>query len=82
VASAGFSVYLANFGSYERVYGVLGTAIAFLVWAWILNLTLLGGLEVSLALGRARSHGQTKREVAAPPESSSPAAEDSHHNGA
>ena len=55
VASVGFSVYLANFGSYERVYGVLGTAIAFLVWAWILNLTLLGGLEVSLALGRARS---------------------------
>jgi membrane protein len=55
VASAGFSVYLANFGSYERVYGVLGTAIAFLVWAWILNLTLLGGLEVSLALGRRRA---------------------------
>jgi membrane protein len=55
VASAGFSVYLANFGSYDRVYGVLGTAIAFLVWAWILNLTLLGGLEVSLALGRGRS---------------------------
>ena len=55
VASAGFSVYLANFGSYERVYGVLGTAIAFLVWAWILDLTLLGGLEVSLALGRRRA---------------------------
>jgi membrane protein len=55
VASVGFSVYLANFGSYERVYGVLGTAIAFLVWAWILNLTLLAGLEVSLALGKGRS---------------------------
>ena len=55
VASAGFSVYLANFGSYDRVYGVLGTAIAFLVWAWILNLTLLSGLEVSLALGKGRA---------------------------
>ena len=55
LASAGFSVYLAHFGSYDRVYGVLGTAIAFLVWAWILNLTLLGGLEVSLALGRRRA---------------------------
>ena len=55
VASAGFSVYLAHFGSYDRVYGVLGTAIAFLVWAWILDLTLLGGLEVSLALGGRRA---------------------------
>ena len=52
LASAGFSFYLANFASYERVYGVRGTAIAFLVWAWILDLTLLGGLEVSLALGK------------------------------
>jgi membrane protein len=52
LASAGFSIYLANFASYERVYGALGTAIAFLVWAWILDLTLLGGLEVSMALGR------------------------------
>ena len=67
VASASFSFYLAHFGSYERVYGVLGTAIAFLVWAWILNLTLLGGLEVSLVLGRRRasvpeSKGQDARE--------------------
>jgi len=52
LASVGFSVYLANFASYDRVYGALGTAIAFLVWAWILDLTLLGGLEVSLALGK------------------------------
>jgi len=55
LASAGFSIYLAHFGSYDRVYGVLGTAIAFLVWAWIFDLTLLGGLEVSLALGRRRA---------------------------
>jgi len=50
-ASAVFSAYLAHFGSYNRVYGVLGTAIAFLVWAWILNLALLCGLEMSVALG-------------------------------
>ena len=50
-ASAAFSAYLAHFGSYNRVYGVLGTAIAFLVWAWIFNLALLGGLELSVILG-------------------------------
>jgi membrane protein len=54
VASAVFSFYLANFASYNRVYGILGTGIAFLVWLWIRDLTLLGGLEVSLALGRRR----------------------------
>ena len=54
IASAGFSFYLANFASYDRVYGVLGTAIALLVWAWIFDLTLLAGLEVSMALGRRR----------------------------
>jgi membrane protein len=57
VASAIFSYYLANFASYNRVYGVLGTGIAFLVWLWIRDLTLLGGLEVSLALGRRRRSG-------------------------
>jgi membrane protein len=54
VASAVFSFYLTNFASYNRVYGVLGTGIAFLVWMWIRELTLLGGLEVSLALERRR----------------------------
>ena len=54
IASAGFSFYLANFGSYDRVYGMLGAAIGLLVWAWILDLTLLAGLEVSLALARRR----------------------------
>ncbi|HZL65459.1 MAG TPA: YihY/virulence factor BrkB family protein [Thermoleophilia bacterium] len=59
-ASAVFSAYLAHFGSYNRVYGVLGTAIALLVWAWILNLTLLGGLEVSVALGGGGRDAKTE----------------------
>jgi membrane protein len=67
VASAVFSFYLANFGSYDRVYGVLGTAIAFLVWAWILDLTLLGGLEVSVALEASRGRPKAKGDTAAPP---------------
>jgi membrane protein len=58
VASAIFSYYLANFASYNRVYGALGTGIAFLVWLWIRDLTLLGGLEVSLALQRRRGRAE------------------------
>jgi len=70
IASAVFSFYLANFGSYDRVYGVLGTGIAFLVWAWILDLTLLGGLEVSVALGTWRGRSKAKGDTAALPEPS------------
>jgi membrane protein len=46
-ASALFSLYLSNFAHYNRVYGALGAAVAFLVWAWLLNLTLLVGAEVN-----------------------------------
>jgi membrane protein len=70
IASAVFSFYLANFGSYDRVYGVLGTGIAFLVWAWILDLTLLGGLEVSVALGKWRGRPKAKGDTVALPEPS------------
>ena len=46
-ASALFSLYLANFANYNRVYGTLGAAVAFLIWAWLLNLALLVGAEVN-----------------------------------
>ena len=46
-ASVGFSFYLDNFASYNRVYGTLGAAVAFLVWAWLVNLALLVGVEVN-----------------------------------
>jgi membrane protein len=56
-ASAGFSFYLSRFASYQRVYGLLGAAIASLVWAWLLNIGLLMGFEVTAAL-EYRSHGR------------------------
>ena len=52
VASLLFSVYLSHFASYERVYGLLGAAVAALVWAWLLNIGLLVGFEVTTLLER------------------------------
>jgi membrane protein len=43
VASAGFAVYVANFGSYDKTYGTLGGLVALLVWFWISNLAILFG---------------------------------------
>jgi membrane protein len=44
VASAGFSIYLTNFGAYNEVYGSIGAVIAMLMWLFISAwLVLLGG---------------------------------------
>lgn len=55
VASAGFALYVANFGSYNKTYGTLGGVIIFLVWLWITNLAVLLGLEFDAELVRQRA---------------------------
>jgi membrane protein len=54
VASIGFSIYVSNFGSYNRTYGSLGAAVTFLVWLWITNIALLFGAELDAELERSR----------------------------
>jgi membrane protein len=54
VASAGFALYVANFGSYNATYGTLGGAILLLVWLWIANLALLLGAQFDAELERER----------------------------
>ncbi|SCK43354.1 YihY/virulence factor BrkB family protein [Streptomyces sp. WMMB 322] len=54
-ASAGFAVYVANFGSYNKTYGTLAGIIIFLVWLWITNLAILLGLEFDAELARQRA---------------------------
>jgi membrane protein len=54
VASVGFGLYVANFGSYNKTYGTLGGVISFLVWLWISNLALLLGAEFDAELERER----------------------------
>jgi len=55
VASAGFAVYVANFGSYNKTYGALAGVIIFLVWLWITNLAILLGLEFDAEMNRQRA---------------------------
>ncbi|WP_083983596.1 YihY/virulence factor BrkB family protein [Actinomadura hibisca] len=53
-ASAGFALYVANFGSYNKTYGALAAAVIFLVWLWVSNVAILLGAEFDSELVRAR----------------------------
>lgn len=55
LASAGFTLYVAHFSSYNRVYGSLASVIIFLVWLWISNLAILFGAELNAELERSRA---------------------------
>jgi len=55
VASGGFALYVANFGSYNKTYGSLATVIIFLVWLWISNIAILLGAEFDAELQRSRA---------------------------
>jgi membrane protein len=53
VASALFTWYAANFGSYNKTYGSLGAAIGFMVWIWISIIVVLLGAEIDSELEKA-----------------------------
>ena len=52
VASAGFAVYIANFGSYSNTYGALAGVIVFLVWLWLSNIAVVFGAQFAAELER------------------------------
>ncbi len=54
IASAGFFFYVANFGNYNKTYGVLGGVIVLLLWTYIVNVILLFGAEIDSELERGR----------------------------
>lgn len=71
LASGGFALYVANFGSYNKTYGSLAGVIVFLVWLWISNLAVLLGAELDAELARGRAieegHEDDQREPFLPP---------------
>jgi membrane protein len=64
-ATAGFALYVATIGQYERVYGWLGGAIVVLLWLYITNLVLVLGAEVDAEVVRLRqlSAGEAAEET-------------------
>jgi len=51
-ASALFSWYVANFGSYNKTYGSLGAIIGFMTWMWVSIIVVLVGAKLNAELER------------------------------
>jgi len=54
LASAGFALFVANFGSYDKTYGTLGGVVVMLVWIWITNVAILLGHELNAERERSQ----------------------------
>jgi membrane protein len=52
--SVGFTIYLANFSSYNKTYGTIAGVIILLVWLWVTNLGVLLGAQLNAELERGR----------------------------
>ena len=66
-ASAGFSFYVANFGSYSSTYGSLAGGIVLLLWLWLTNLAIVFGAQFAAELertARAADHATPPQEFA------------------
>lgn len=47
IAKKGFAYYIANFGNYNQVYGVLGGTIVLVLWMYYTSMIMLLGAEVT-----------------------------------
>jgi membrane protein len=68
--SWGFSMYVANFGSYDVNYGAIGGVIVMLMWMWISCQVILLGAEINGILEHkspeGKSPGQRDPDAAGP----------------
>ena len=67
LASYIFSIYVANFGTYNKLYGSIGVMLALMIWLLILAVVLLLGHEINASLHQVQHEhkiAELKREGA------------------
>lgn len=60
IASALFSWYASNFGTFNKTYGSLGAAIGFMTWLWISAIAILLGAELDAEMERQTARDTTQ----------------------
>jgi membrane protein len=58
-ASALFSWYSANFGSFNKTYGSLGAVIGFMTWMWLSIIVVLIGAKLNAEIEHQTAHDST-----------------------
>lgn len=54
LVSAGFSLYVASFNSYDKTYGSIGAVVVLLMWFYLTAYVILAGAELNCEWIRAR----------------------------
>ena len=62
--SWGFSFYVNNFGSYNKIYGSIGTLIVLMIWLQLNCMILLIGFEINAGIAVLRNLRRMEREQA------------------
>ncbi|MCY7343869.1 MAG: YihY/virulence factor BrkB family protein [Pseudonocardia sp.] len=63
VGSVGFSLYVNNFGNYDKTYGALAGVVVLLLWLYLTSYIVLLGAEIN-----AEAEKQTERDTTRGPE--------------
>lgn len=63
LGSIAFSIYVANFGDYNKTYGALAAVVVLMLWFYITAYALLIGAEIN-----AETERQTRRDTTTGPE--------------
>lgn len=58
LVSAGFRLYVTNFGNYNKVYGTVGTFIVLMLWLWISAFVVLVGNQLNVIVGESMKNSE------------------------
>jgi len=58
LATYGFSFYLSQFATYNKLYGSIGTIIALMIWFYLVALLLIFGFELNISIWKAKYEGK------------------------
>ena len=65
IVSVGFSLYVDNFGSYDKTYGAIAGVIVLMLWLYLTCYLVLLGAEINSEAEHQTAHDTTDRRAAA-----------------